>query len=104
MMDQLYKNKLDWGLQVSRGNILNAEVQHSLGHGADGHPAAAERMTGGRVKDKPSSARTGAQKTIFCVYGIKPPVSDASRARAKGIPKMLALSAYNSDYVKQPIE
>lgn len=94
MMDQLYKNKLDWGVQVSRGDSLNA----------DGHPAAAERMTGGRVKDKPSSARTGAQKTIFCVYGIKPPVSDASRARAKGIPKMLALSAYNSDYVKQPIE
>lgn len=94
MMDQLYKNKLDCGVQVSRGNILNA----------DGHPAAAVRMTGGRVKDKPSSARTGAQKTIFCVYGIKPPVSDASRARAKGIPKMLALSAYNSDYVKQPIE
>jgi hypothetical protein len=50
MMDQLYKNKLDWGVQVSRGNILNA----------DGHPAAAVRMTGGRVKDKRSSARTGA--------------------------------------------
>jgi hypothetical protein len=47
MMDQLYRNKLDWFVQVSRGNILNAEVQHSLGHGADGHPAAAERMTGG---------------------------------------------------------
>ena len=65
MMDQLYKNKLDWGVQVSRGDILNAEVQHSLGHGADGHPAAAERMTGGRVKDKPSSARTGAWKIDF---------------------------------------
>ena len=55
MMDQLYKNKLDCGVQVSRGNILNA----------DGHPAAAERMTGGRVKDKPSSARTGAWKIDF---------------------------------------
>jgi hypothetical protein len=41
---------------------------------------------------------------LLCKHGIKPPVSDASRARAKGIPKMLALSAYNSDYVKQPIE
>jgi len=30
-MDQLYKNKLDWGVQVSRGNILNAEVTHIFG-------------------------------------------------------------------------
>lgn len=30
-MDQLYKNKLDWGVQVSRGNILNAEVVHVFG-------------------------------------------------------------------------
>jgi hypothetical protein len=30
-MDQLYKNKLDWGVQVSRGNILNAEVVHIFG-------------------------------------------------------------------------
>lgn len=30
-MDQLYKNKLDWGVQVSRGNILNAEVVHIYG-------------------------------------------------------------------------
>ena len=25
-MDQMFKNKLDWGIQVSRGNILNASV------------------------------------------------------------------------------
>ena len=31
MMDQLYKNKLDWGVQVSRGNILNAQVAHRFG-------------------------------------------------------------------------
>jgi hypothetical protein len=31
------QEKLDWGVQVSRGDILNA----------DGHPAAAVRMTGG---------------------------------------------------------
>lgn len=30
-MDQLYKNKLDWGVQVARGNILNAEVVHIYG-------------------------------------------------------------------------
>ena len=30
-MDQLYKNKLDWGVQVSRGNILNADVAHVSG-------------------------------------------------------------------------
>jgi hypothetical protein len=30
-MDQLYKNKLDWGVQVARGNILNAEVAHRFG-------------------------------------------------------------------------
>jgi len=30
-MDQLYKNKLDWGVQVSRGNVLNAEVTHRFG-------------------------------------------------------------------------
>lgn len=31
MMDQLFKNKLDWGVQVARGNILNAEVTHRFG-------------------------------------------------------------------------
>jgi hypothetical protein len=31
MMDQLFKNKLDWGVQVSRGNILNATVTHRYG-------------------------------------------------------------------------
>ncbi len=30
-MDQLYKNKLDWGVQVARGNILNSEVVHIFG-------------------------------------------------------------------------
>ena len=30
-MDQLFKNKLDWGVQVARGNILNAEVTHRFG-------------------------------------------------------------------------
>jgi len=30
-MDQLYKNKLDWGVQVARGNILNATVTHLFG-------------------------------------------------------------------------
>lgn len=30
-MDQLYKNKLDWGVQVARGNILNATVTHRFG-------------------------------------------------------------------------
>jgi hypothetical protein len=30
-MDQLFKNKLDWGVQVARGNILNAEVAHRFG-------------------------------------------------------------------------
>jgi hypothetical protein len=55
MMDQLYTNKLDWGVQVSRGDSLNA----------GGHPAAAVRLTGGRVRDKRSSARTGAWKNDF---------------------------------------
>jgi hypothetical protein len=31
MMDQLFKNKLDWGVQVARGNILNATVTHRFG-------------------------------------------------------------------------
>lgn len=30
-MDQMFKNKLDWGIQVARGNILNAEVNHRFG-------------------------------------------------------------------------
>ena len=30
-MDQLFKNKLDWGVQVARGNILNADVTHRFG-------------------------------------------------------------------------
>lgn len=30
-MDQLFKNKLDWGVQVSRGNVLNSEVRHIFG-------------------------------------------------------------------------
>ena len=30
-MDQLFKNKLNWGVQVSRGNILNADVTHRFG-------------------------------------------------------------------------
>ena len=30
-MDQLFKNKLDWGVQVARGNILNATVTHRYG-------------------------------------------------------------------------
>jgi len=30
-MDQMFKNKLDWGIQVARGNILNAEVTHRFG-------------------------------------------------------------------------
>jgi hypothetical protein len=31
MMDQMFKNKLNWGIQVARGNILNAEVTHRFG-------------------------------------------------------------------------
>ena len=31
MMDQMFKNKLDWGVQVSRGNILNASVAQRKG-------------------------------------------------------------------------
>jgi len=30
-MDQMFKNKLGWGIQVARGNILNAEVTHRFG-------------------------------------------------------------------------
>ena len=30
-MDQLYKNKLGWGVQVARGNIFNTTVTHRFG-------------------------------------------------------------------------
>jgi hypothetical protein len=60
MMDQLYKNKLDWGVQVSRGD--------SLGHGADGHPAAAVRMTGGEGQGQTVQRPNRCMKSRFFAF------------------------------------